>query len=269
MILRGDFNSEALRLNTNIQVMVPDNASGPYRIVYLLHGMHGNQGTWLDYTMLPYYGKKYNAIFVMPEAGRSFYFNQKYGRKYYTYVSDELPRVCKNLFNISSRREDTAAIGCSMGGFGALMLALTRPDQYGFCGAISPACLYYKPILDSLREDTGPFLKTGAEAEEILNDLYSIYGEGLEYHPDYDVSEMAKNFPAAKPRPRIYATCGTEDDLRKDNLQFRDQMKNSGHDFTYEEWAGGHDWYFFNDALKKSLDFWLKSENTSNERGGA
>ena len=256
MILRGNFPSKTLHMSTNIQVFIPDKDNGPFRVVYLLHGLHGDQGTWLDNTMLPVYAQEYNAIFVMPEAGRSFYFNLKYGRKYYTYVSDELPRICRGIFNISAKREDTAVIGCSMGGYGALRLALSKPDQFGFCGAISPACLYFKAILDGLRKDSGSYLKTGPEAEEILTDLYSAYGEGLEYRKDYDIVELAKNFPAAMPRPKIYVTCGTEDDLRKDNLSFRDEIKNMNYDFTYDEWRGGHEWYFFNEALKKTLEVW-------------
>lgn len=31
-------------------------------------------------------------------------------------------------------------------------------------------------------------------------------------------------------------------------------MKKLDFDFTYEEWAGDHDWYFFNEALKKALE---------------
>jgi putative tributyrin esterase len=31
-------------------------------------------------------------------------------------------------------------------------------------------------------------------------------------------------------------------------------MKNLDFDFTYEEWPGSHDWYFFNEALKKALN---------------
>ena len=90
MILRGNFPSETLHMSTNIQFLIPDKTSGPFRVVYLLHGLHGDQGTWLDNTMLPVYAKEYNAVFVMPEAGRSFYLNLKYGRKYYDFVSDEL-----------------------------------------------------------------------------------------------------------------------------------------------------------------------------------
>ena len=256
MILRGNYNSEVLHMSVNIQVYIPDQGKEPFHVVYLLHGLHGDQGTWLDNTVLPLYAKKYNAIFVMPEAGRSFYTNQKYGRKYYDFVSDEVPRVCRKIFNISARREDTAVMGCSMGGYGALKLALTRPDQFSFCGAIAPACLYFEHILDELRKDPGPWLDTGPEAHEILTDLFSIYGDGLKYQKEYDVVQLARNFPADMPRPKIYVTCGTEDDLRDDNLAFRDEMKNTAFDYTYEEWAGGHDWYFFSEALKKTLEIW-------------
>ena len=256
MILRGNFPSESLHMSTNIQFLIPDRGDGPFRVAYLLHGLHGDQGTWLDYTTLPYYAKNYDTVFVIPGVGRSFYTNQKYGRRYYDFMSNELPRICRKILNISTKREDTAVMGCSMGGYGSLRLALSSPDQFGFCGAISSACLYFRHILDKLRSDPDPYLQTGPEAKEILTDLYSIYGDGLEYRRDYDIVELAKNFPAGMVRPKIYATCGTEDDLRQDNLNFRDVMKNTAFDFTYEEWAGGHEWYFFSDALKKTLEFW-------------
>ena len=260
MILRGDFLSETLRTTTNIQALVPDRAAGPLRIVYLLHGQHGNQGTWIDNTMLPVFSKQYNAVFVMPEAGRGFYLNPRYGRKYFDYISDELPCVCRKIFNISAAREDTAVMGCSMGGFGSLLLSLTRPDQFGFCGAISPACLFMESMLEALRQDPGPYLKTGAEAVETYNDLRSAYGENLERRKEYEIMELVKAFPAGMPRPKIFVSCGIEDKLREENLKFKDFMANTGFDYTYEEWAGGHDWYFFSDALKKTFEFWNNAE---------
>ena len=262
MILRGSFSSEAMRTSVNIQVYFsnigaePSASMPPYKIVYLLHGLHGNQESWINNSMLMHYGKEYNAVFVMPDASRSFYCDLKYGRKYYSFVADELPEICRKIFNISARREDTAVIGYSMGGYGALKLALSKPEQYSFCGAISPACLYFKTILDKLRADSAAYIKTGAEAREIVTDLYTIYGEDLIYNPEYDVLELAKNFPADTPRPKIYATCGTEDDLLNENHKFRDEMKNTSFDYTYEEWSGGHDWYFFNEGLKKTLKVW-------------
>jgi len=258
MILRGYYNSEILHTSINIQFIIPDKGAGPYKVIYLLHGMHGNQGTWNDYTMLPYFSKEYDAIFVIPEVGRSFYCNQKFGRKFLSFTGDELPKISRKIFNISNRREDTAVMGCSMGGYGSLKLALSKPEQYGFCGSISAACIYLKPMLDGLRVDADSYRKTGEEAEEILNDLYCIFGNDLEYRSNDDVSALIKNFPSGKPMPKFYITCGTEDDLREENLKLRDDMKNASLDFTYEEWSGGHEWYFFSEALKKTLEFWYK-----------
>jgi S-formylglutathione hydrolase FrmB len=258
MILRGDFSSGALRTTTNIQVLIPDNfeEAGPYKMVYLLHGLHGDQGTWFDYTMLPYYAKEYNAVFVSPEVGRSFYADLKYGQRYFTYVSEELPRVCKKIFNISAKREDTAVMGCSMGGYGALKIALTYPEGYGFCGAISPACLYVKGILDDIRKDPEAMIKGGEDSKAILMDLYTIYGEALAPREENDIIDLLAKFPAGQEKPKIYTACGTEDDLRKENLLFKEDMQEAGFDYTYEEWPGGHEWYFFNEALKKALQFW-------------
>ncbi|MCL2805491.1 MAG: esterase family protein [Treponema sp.] len=258
MILKGEFSSELLKTTANLQFMIPDEGEGPYKVIYLLHGLHGNHSSWIHNSMLPYYGKKYNAIFVMPDAARSFYTDLRYGRNYLSYLSDELPQICRNIFNISTRMEDTAVMGYSMGGYGALRLALSNPGVYGFCGAISTACLYFKPFLKILKNDPDSYLKTGREAEETYKDLLSIYGYDFEYTPAYDILHLIKTYPDNIPKPRIYANCGTEDGLLKENHNFREDMKDSSFDFTYEEWQGGHDWDFFNDGLKKTLEIWDK-----------
>ena len=254
MILRGNFSSEVLRMSTNIQFVFPEKE--PKRLVFLLHGLHGDQGTWIDRTMLPVYAGEYDAVFVIPEVGRSFYADLVYGRKYFTFVSDELPEICKKYFNFAPGRENTAVMGCSMGAYGSLKLAFTYPQRYGFCGAISPACLYFEWMLAGLRKDTAPYLKTGAEAEETLKDLYAIYGTGLEFNPEYDVVKLMHKFSDPKTCPKIYVTCGTEDKLCEENHMFRDEIKTRPFDYTYEEWSGKHDWYFFSDALRKTLQVW-------------
>jgi len=40
-------------------------------------------------------------------------------------------------------------------------------------------------------------------------------------------------------------------------------MKNTVFDYTYEEWPGGHDWYFFNEGLKKALEVWHNNQEES------
>ena len=146
MILKGNFFSESLEMDTSIAVLIPDglHRDKPYKITYLLHGLKGNHNTWTDYTLLPLYALDYQSIFVMPAVSRSFYTDMYYGQKFFTYVAEELPEVCRQVFNISSKREDTGIIGASMGAYGALKIALTYPEQYGFGGAIASAALFLK-----------------------------------------------------------------------------------------------------------------------------
>jgi S-formylglutathione hydrolase FrmB len=243
--------------------MIPENCAPgvQYKVAYLLHGLHANQAVWTNNSLLPLYGKKYDCIFVMPDVGRSFYFDQKYGRNYYTFISEELPQITGNIFNISARREDTAVIGYSMGGNGALKLALLKPQQYGFCGAISSACVYFKPALEAIRSNASNLNYGDAyESKEILKDLYNIYGVNLEYRMDNDIPNLIKNFSAENPKPVFYSACGIEDNLLQENRRLKDDMKSTSFDFTYEEWQGAHEWDFFNAALEKTLEFWYQKQ---------
>jgi S-formylglutathione hydrolase len=54
----------------------------------------------------------------------------------FSYVTDELPRVVEGSFPTDGRRR--AIMGHSMGGHGALVCALRRPDVYGSVSAFAP-----------------------------------------------------------------------------------------------------------------------------------
>jgi len=256
MILRGNVFSKVLEMDTGITIVAPNefNTVGAYKVAYLLHGLCGNNGTWADYSMLPAYAAFGKTIYVMPEVARSFYTDMRYGFKYFSYITEELPDICKSVFNISADREDTAIIGCSMGGYGALKCALSKPKQYGMCGTFSSACLFLKEGLDNQRENgTEPeFIST--YGEKLIEDFVFAFGADLEWKPEDEILELAKGISNNQIKPIIYAACGTEDYLQGDNARFNEEMKNLNFDFTYEEWKGMHDFTFFNEALKKAID---------------
>jgi S-formylglutathione hydrolase FrmB len=259
MILRGNVYSEVLDLYTGIRVLAPDQRpeEGAYKICYLLHGLHNDQNSWIDSTLLQVFARDYHVLFVLPAVGRSFYADMKHGYNYFTYVSEELPKITRKVFNISAKREDTAVIGCSMGGYGALKIALTKPDQYGFCGTISPACLFINEHLESLRKNADQWLKTGGpEATAILRDFQTAFGEELAYTEGDEIIKLAGKIASRTVQPKIYAACGIEDNLQRENLRFKEQIEKLNLDYTYEAWTGSHDWQFFNDALKKALQVW-------------
>lgn len=245
MILRGSVFSQTLQMNTGITVVMPQQLKpeGGYRVVYLLHGLCGESEDFVNYTMLPAYAWDYDAVFIMPEVQRSFYTDMKYGLKYFTYVIEELPQICQSVFKISAKREDTFIMGCSMGGYGALKCALTKPEQYAGCCSFSAPCLFLKEGMDAER----------GNEHLIVEDFRAIFGDDLEWKPEYEILELAKRVEVQKEKPFIYSYCGIQDDLRGINVRFKDEMNKLNFNFSYEEWEGCHNWKFFNEALGKAL----------------
>lgn len=261
MILRGSVFSKTLDMDTGITIVAPnqsEKSSEANKVVYLLHGICSNNGSWVDYTMLPVYAAKYNATIIMPEVMRSFYTDMKFGMKYFSYITEELPVLCENIFNISSKGEDTSVIGASMGGYGALKCALTRPEKYSNCCAISSACLFIKEGMDFQRNPDNYEVVKSMYGEQLMNDFYAAFGSDLAWKPDYDILELAKKTSHGENKPKILCTCGTDDYFVADNRRFSDEMKNLELDYTYEEWAGVHDWVFFDQSIKRALEFCLE-----------
>jgi len=257
MILRGSVFARTLEMETGLSIIAPEGAQDgtPFKVAYLLHGLCGRSGDWADYTMLPLYARDYRVVFVMPEVGRSFYTDMKYGQRFFRYVSEELPEICKSVLNISADRENVAVIGASMGGYGALKCALSKPERYGFCCAFSSPCLFLKEGLEVQRA-TGETEKfRSSYGEQLFRDFQGIFGERLEWRPENDILELAKRIKGQSAIPSVYLACGTEDRFYVENKRFCEELEKLGIAFTYEEWAGSHDWVFFNEALKRSLEW--------------
>jgi S-formylglutathione hydrolase FrmB len=165
-----------------------------------------------------------------------------------------LPAICKSVFKISASGEDTAIIGGSMGGYGALKCALSKPEQYGMCGAFSSCCLFLKEGLDNQRENGNKKEFIDMYGERTIADIAAAFGEKLEWNPKDEILELARCVNGMQTKPAIYTACGTEDYFRSDNKRFSQQMEKLKLNFTYEEWKGAHDFTFFNEALKKAID---------------
>ncbi|UJF31788.1 alpha/beta hydrolase [Paenibacillus hexagrammi] len=129
--MQVEFFSEVLGLSSSIDVIVPQRAQGqvgitngafepPYPVLYLLHGGSDNHTNWRRNTSIERYVSSLGLVVVMPAVQYSFYSNQKYGFNYFTYLSEELPRIVQDFFHVSGKREDTFAAGLSMGGTGRL-----------------------------------------------------------------------------------------------------------------------------------------------------
>ena len=149
--LQVDFFSETFGMSMNMNVIlpqeiqVPNPVNGgrfpkPYPVMYLLHGWNGDHTVWERRTSIERYAAQTGIAIVMPAVHLSFYSDMACGLPYWTYLSQELPNVCCQMFpQLSTRREDTWAAGLSMGGYGALKLALGAPQRFSMGASLSGA----------------------------------------------------------------------------------------------------------------------------------
>ncbi|MBB6698584.1 alpha/beta hydrolase [Clostridium algidicarnis] len=253
MVLTGSVYSKSLDIDTWISVAFPDRKGSdkPHKVIYMLHGSSGNSTNWVQNTLLPLYSQDYNVVFIMPEVGNTWYRNIKDRGNYFTYIVDELPKIIKNIFNISTKREDVAIMGNSMGAYGAMKCALSRPDQYWLCGSFSTACVTVREYLDELRE----------QKDKIENpNMRSVYGPNLICTDDDELFKLAKKASEQPINPQIYMTIGKNDFLYEPNQYFSEKMKTLPLDFSFETWEGSHDWNFWNQSLKSVLDKYYKQK---------
>lgn len=255
MRLTGSVFSKTLDMDTGITVVTPNILrEGDYKVVYLLHGVSGDSRTWLDYSLLPVYASSAHSVFIMPDAARSFYTNMSYGFDYYTYITDELPEICENTFRISSSRENTAIMGGSMGGYGALKCALSRPDRYGMCAAFSSGCLFLKEGLAELREHGMGEAFINTFGKQLARDFAAIFSDSYDYKPEYDILALAQAAKACGALPELYLTCGDGDFFINDHLRFCGELDKEGVPYSFEHWDAQHNFVYFNEALRRAIE---------------
>lgn len=261
-LLHVDFFSEVLGKCTNMDVILPQNTTGQigmkgnvgkgkYKTVYLLHGMSDDQTTWQRRTSIERYVSEYGIAVVMPDAGLGFYTDTQYGLPYWTFFSEELPKICIEFFpQLSEKREDILAAGLSMGGYGAWKLGLGASEKFGAAASMSGVLDVVRRVKEeanhSGRKQTGFW-------EGIFGPLDEIEGS------ENDLKFLARKLKEEnKPIPKLFAWCGTEDFLYQNNIDMWAEMKNWGYQLTAESSEGDHQWKYWDQEIQRILKWWLE-----------
>lgn len=250
-LLHVTFTSAALKRSVPMQVILPVDGlkpvhDQPFQTLYLLHGLLGSCGDWINQTRIKRLAEAKNLCVVMPSGDNSFYIPQKDPHNDYgAFIGEELVQITRRMFPLSHRREDTFIAGLSMGGFGALRNGLKYADTFGSIAALSSALHFFETpgegLIRHLHDEEACFggIKRAAKSDKNPRVL----------------AEKLANQPGAA-LPRIYMACGTEDALLKSNRLFRDCLMQNGYDLTYEEWPGDHNWDFWDITIQRVLE-WL------------
>lgn len=246
-LIQLDHTPETIKVCVPLYMILPDpgNMGGipvcQRKLLYLLHGLSDNGSAWQRYSSIETLANAYGLVVVMPSFGRSFYADMPNGQQYFTYLIDELPQYLKDVFGLDPRPEDTLIAGNSMGGYGAFKAALNYPEKFGhaasFSGALSLA------ILSLIPNDPRQH-----EFELLFGDLSELQGS------QHDTVVWLQNAAQRLPElPSLYLACGKQDDLFPLNQIFYEIATDLGITLTYATEDGGHNWQFWDKAIRQFL----------------
>ena len=248
-----EFYSDSLRRSTTFQVLIPNDIPAgasrtetaysrrPMKTLFLLHGYTGKSGNWVPED-LP---GKYNFAVVMPSAENSFYLDgPATGHAFDRFVGVELVDYVRKTFGLARSPEDTYIAGMSMGGFGAVHLAMAHPDRFGKAGALSSALIVHEIAR----------MKPG-ESNAVANYEYyrSCFGD-LETAETRDVNPevlIRRLRDAGAKIPDLYLCCGTEDFLIEPNRAFHRFLLEEKIPHEYFESPGEHNMVFWSEYIVK------------------
>lgn len=243
------FHSPALRMATHAYVVLPEYPDQPRDTLILLHGLSGACDTWNRRTSIERYAQQHKLAVIMPEVQRSWYTDMVYGLPYFTFITDELPRLAANTLRVPTDPAHLYVGGLSMGGYGALKCALTYPERYAGCIALSARCSVQNK-LKLIENDPGQ-----------IREWQAILGEDLIVRPENDLYVLLSRIQSPAASPRFYVACGTEDFLYSESVDMAAALRRTFAQVEYEEWPGVHDWVFWDAAIPRGLNSVLPAED--------
>lgn len=199
-----------------------------YPVLYLLHGYGNDYKSWLRYTSAERFAEEKRIALVLCNAENQCYMNTGSENKYYDFIAKELPEFICGNFPISSSAADTYMAGASMGGYGTLAHALTRPSEICAAGAFSPA------------------VEIGTDPNMLGGNLNCLNLHGA----------LEKCREARAELPRLFLCCGQKDFLYDSVLAFHQELAEKGFSHCWDNPAEfEHEWRFWDIELEKFLDW--------------
>jgi len=233
------FFSKALGKEGQFVACLPDRqeAPPPYPVFYLLHGLSDDATAWLRWTSVERYVRTLPLIVVMPDGGRGWYSDAPEGMAYETFIVRDLISFVDRYLPTDPRRRARAIGGLSMGGFGAMKLALKHPRLFCSVTSHSGALAFLRPKF---------FREAGAEFRRIF--------PTARIRRENDPFVLAKNV-SRRLLPRIRFDCGQDDSLIEHNRLFHKHLNRLGIPHEYEEFPGAHEWGYWDTHIKEAIAF--------------
>ena len=253
------FTSAILDDTVKYSVLLPPGygSSGrDYPVVYLLHGYTNNETTWIRKGGIPDIvergidkGEIAPAILIMPNGTNTRFCNDyQHRRRWRDMFIEEFIPYMEREYRIQSGREFRAIAGQSMGGYGALMLAMNHPDVFSSCVALGAA----------LYDDEDLMARPKKKYDQYWS---AIYGEAriTENWKAHNPLDLVHTVPTEKLKSvRFYMDCGDDDARTKGNSLLHLRMLEACIPHEYRVRQGGHDWPYWRTGIYEGLKFITK-----------
>jgi S-formylglutathione hydrolase FrmB len=283
------FFSAALGVRKHLVVYLPASygrdSSRRYPVAYYLHGLSGTETDWLSKgsidvaaDSLAHAGAP-EMILVMPDGDDGWYTSwvdpvpyavcadtlhveapDRYcvvNARYDDYVAHDVVAYVDSHYRTRADREHRGIGGLSMGGYGAIALALRYPEVFG-------AAASHSGVLSQMYAGPHPFAPpvryatTVDELRSVAKNFWShtvhYWGTDLDRWRAADPAHIAEQLVAhGGPMPALFVDCGTEDGLIDQNRAFDAELRRLGVTHWYAEWPGAHTWRYWSTHVRESL----------------
>jgi enterochelin esterase-like enzyme len=290
--------SPSLGANKALVVYLPPSytaaASTRYPLLVYLHGRTGNERNWVDAGRLNQTMDSLlragapEAIIAMPDGDDGWYttWNQLGDvnacrvdtarrepaatycvpwTRYDDYIARDIVSHMDARYRTKANRESRGIAGLSMGGFGALTVALQYPEVFAAAashsGVVSPRYLGPTPFVPPPR-----YANTTAElqaaASTLWSDLRSVMGTDTIGWNARDPGRMAQRFQqrtatGGARMPQLMFDVGVDDLYVDQNRDLHATLTRLGVPHRYAEWPGAHTWSYWQGHAAESLQFLL------------
>ncbi len=212
----------------------------PLATLYLLHGYSGDYSNWVN--KVPYLKTlvdRYNYMVVCPDGGfGSWYWDSPIDKsyRYETFMTSELISAIESKYEVCKNKEGRAIAGLSMGGHGALYLAIKHQDIFGAAGSTSGGV------------DIRPF-PNNWEISKRLGE----YRDNKELWSNNTVINMLH---LIKPNSlKLFIDCGYDDFFYVVNQNLHEQLLYLNIPHVYLNLPGKHNWDYWAQSLPYQMAF--------------
>lgn len=238
------FKGKKTAIEKPVTVTIPDGyqESKKYNVIYVLHGYSGNHSDWTKLTDIEKLADQYDVIIVNPDGNYgSWYLDSDIDKssQYETYIAEDLVNYIDSTYSTNRSKSGRAITGLSMGGFGALHIAINNQARFAAVSGMS-AGVDVRPF--SAEFDLAKVLGSYAENKEkwdsiaIINNLHKIAAGNTAW------KKGADTLP-------IMLDIGVGDFLIEQNRALHQAMLDLRIRHDYIERPGIHDWHYWNKVI--------------------